>query len=715
MPRPWKIYCTLFLTIFLISHIQAAEKKSARIVRIGDSLAQEVRFRQSLVTADTCLVRHDSGAVWKIDGWVIGNELYKEYLDPAASCPQPYPFTVTEIAMQMYFMAPTPLNVSVDIEDVDATDPTCPVPGNLLAISSEYSTQVPGQGLYEIWVPLDTPYVVNGPFFAGFYIANALDSSVGPAVICDSFPVYCTSYNIWNDSIGFIDLNNNQFWNFPGRLLLYASGIEGGSGGYQPPPALRLLAPGKNDTVYGSVDLWAWDTSGSSIIDYVSFAYSSGGGYTEIGRDYDGMSPLRDGVHDPGGGDGFSLLWDFSSIPEGTYTLRATAYDTLGRSSADSVVVYLEPTPPVPTVVSPDAGDDFCSPVQLLMTCNDEDVSVVEVHRKDGQIDFSLGLPVLNQSSFGDANGNPLDGNHASGGEFGDYYCGPVAAALAVKVWFDRGYTNVMKEGFSIISLDTLVERLAEAFHTRDNLGTYDENLWIGLHEYLQARGNEIAFDYFRNPDYFLLRTWLEEEERTVILGLNGLPATWLAVDGFSDWQQSDGSYLVRISDPLTGSLLTVPMRHAGTVNELYYNGTWQRVEIMVSLLAKTWNVTRQLIGADMNGSDGWSFSWTPSGLTEDAPSFFRSIGRDASGLSGSTAILLRYNCSQSYVPGDYDNDGNANIFDLTYLIHYLTQGGDPPVGGAWRADANCDQSVNIADVVYYMNYLFGTAGAPCY
>ncbi len=713
MPRlPTVARCLALL--LLTAPVNAVEKKEARVIRIDDLASREIRVRPGLAAADTCIVRHDSGAVWRIDGWVIGNELYKELIDPAASCVDPYPFTVTEIVMAMYFYGMPLLYVSADVENVDNSVPGCPFPGDLLAISSEWEVQIPGTGLYEIWVSLDTPYEVNGPFFAGFYIGNALDPADSPAVITDDIPIQCTSYNIWDTATGYVDLNNNSIWNFPGRLVLYAAGLPGGSGS-QPEPALTSIAPEHNDTLFGSVDLWVWDTSGSEIIDYVSFEYSLGGDYVEIGRDYDVLKPLRDGVNNSGSGDGLSLSWDFSALPEGVYTLRATVYDTLGRSSSDSVAVYLEPTPPVPTIASPDNGSGFCSPLELLMTSNDEDLSFIEIYRHDAQTDYSAGLVTLNQSTLGDANGNPDDGNQAANGEYGDYYCGPAAAAIAVKLWFDRGYEQLMKEGFDFIPIDTVAERLAEMFATRENLGTYDENLLAGLKEYSAAHGNQLTFDCHRNPDYFFLRGWVEEEQRAVIIGLGGTPGVWLAVDGFSQWEQPDGSYLVRLSDPLTGTVIDAAIRVNLGTSQVHYSGSWQRVDILVSLLAKDWVVSRSLIGADINGADGWSFDWTPSGLAEDNPYFFFVRGHDAIGLVGSRTVLLKYDCSQAYTVGDYNGDAQANVVDLNYLMQFIALDGPAPIGGAGRADANCDNNVNVADIVYYMNYLFNTAGPPCY
>ena len=55
---------------------------------------------------------------------------------------------------------------------------------------------------------------------------------------------------------------------------------------------------------------------------------------------------------------------------------------------------------------------------------------------------------------------------------------------------------------------------------------------------------------------------------------------------------------------------------------------------------------------------------------------------------------------------GDCNTDGTIDIADVVYLINYLFIGGSAPdpleVG-----DTNCDGVVNIADVVYLINYLF--------
>jgi hypothetical protein len=62
-------------------------------------------------------------------------------------------------------------------------------------------------------------------------------------------------------------------------------------------------------------------------------------------------------------------------------------------------------------------------------------------------------------------------------------------------------------------------------------------------------------------------------------------------------------------------------------------------------------------------------------------------------------------------VRGDANGDGEIDVADVMYLINYLFIGGsapDPP----WVGDANCDEVVDVADVMYLINYLF-IGGSP--
>ncbi|HVP07663.1 MAG TPA: hypothetical protein VMS71_07470 [Candidatus Acidoferrum sp.] len=703
--------------LLALSASAAGVKNAARVARIDTLPHQHLGAAPMFSAAVACTVGNDSAIAYYIDGWVAGAELYKAYIDPGSAssgCTGPYPFTIRQINMPMRFRKACSLTVSVDVEAVDASNPNCHVPGALKAISSDWNLTVPAAGGYNIWIPLDTPYVVSGPFFAGFYISTPLDTSVGAAIYCDNDPRACFTYNIWDTTIGFVDLVNNDYYNFPGRLALYVIGSPGG-GSVEPAPVISFLKPVSAEVLMGSVDLWAWEKSGSKVIDYVSFAYSKGGAYTEIGRDYDGTHALRNGVQASDAGIGYDQNWDFSGLPEGNYTLKVTAVDTLGRTAWDTVTVYLKSQSPAPRITSPANGDDFCSSLTVLMQSNDPALSNIQLFRTNAQTNYTLAMPPLNQQLMGDVNGNPNDGNHVSSGEFGEYCSGPAAVAAAVKVWADRGFVSLMNENMTTLTPAQLGQRLAVAFKTQADNGTYDENLYTGLKDYFVPRGDMLSFDMQHNPDYYALRSWVEDEQRTVVLGLGGNPGLWVAVNGFSGWKNADGSYTVSIMNPLTGTIMDAPMRTNLGSNELSIGGVWHSVDIMVSLFAKTWNVTRVLASVDMNGADGWSITWTPVNLSEGNPYIFRAIGRDAGNYRGASTLIMRYKCLGVYRPGDFDNDGQTDIADLQILIDFITHGEPSPIGGAARADCNCDRLVNVADIIYYINFLFSASSAPCY
>ncbi len=695
MPRILTILGMVLIMLFS-GAIYAVDKKQATLIKIDNMDRSEIRVDHSLATADTCIVRHDQGIMYQINGWVSGAELFKSYLDPSLTCDAPFPFTITEINMPMTFGSATPLNVSVDVEAVDYSIPGCVFPGELLAVSGEYALQVPGPGLYDIWIPLDTPITVDGPFFAGFFISNALDPLDSAAVVIDSFPTPCVSYNIWDDSVGWVDLADNQFWNFPGRLVLYASGIPNGT----PSPEVEILFPPENDSIMGNVNLWASDRKHSDIVDYVEFEYKSTGSKTVIGQIVDGTSMFRDGTTSAGTGNGYSLYWDCGGLTEGTYTIYATAYDNTDGSSTDSITVFIEPTPPTPTIISPSNGDYYCSSLDMLFSNVDEDMQFIQGFILQSEENYSDDMITLGPSSQG------------------DHYNAALAAVAAMRIWYDRGYTGVMKEVAYTFPIDTVINWLAKDYMDIDaNGGTYDDDMFAGWKAYLDSRDVDYYLDYKRNPDYYDIRNWVENEQRAVVLGIGGTPGFWIGVDGFNGWNQGDGSFIIRISNPLTGTKEELTMRYFAGNWSLYLNGTWQKVDIMISLHFKSWDITRTSFAADVDGNDGWSFSWTPFGMNDGEWYHFHALANDASGISSTTNLLLNYSCLNEYMNGDYNNDENTDILDLEILMNFIVFGNASLIGGDARSDANCDGTINVTDVVYYMNYLFGEGStqAPCY
>jgi hypothetical protein len=65
------------------------------------------------------------------------------------------------------------------------------------------------------------------------------------------------------------------------------------------------------------------------------------------------------------------------------------------------------------------------------------------------------------------------------------------------------------------------------------------------------------------------------------------------------------------------------------------------------------------------------------------------------------------------YMHGNANGDEVIDAADVVYLINYLYQGGLPPLPVLGAGDANCDGEVNTADVVYLLNYLYRNGDPP--
>ena len=66
---------------------------------------------------------------------------------------------------------------------------------------------------------------------------------------------------------------------------------------------------------------------------------------------------------------------------------------------------------------------------------------------------------------------------------------------------------------------------------------------------------------------------------------------------------------------------------------------------------------------------------------------------------------------------GDVNNDSKIDMADIIYLINYLLKGGPPPVPVSDMADANCDKKVSLSDIVFLINYVLKGGPPPslCY
>lgn len=62
---------------------------------------------------------------------------------------------------------------------------------------------------------------------------------------------------------------------------------------------------------------------------------------------------------------------------------------------------------------------------------------------------------------------------------------------------------------------------------------------------------------------------------------------------------------------------------------------------------------------------------------------------------------------------GEANADGIVNIADVVYLINYVWIGGPDPIP-LEAGDLNCDGAIDIEDVTYLIRYLFAGGTPPC-
>ena len=66
----------------------------------------------------------------------------------------------------------------------------------------------------------------------------------------------------------------------------------------------------------------------------------------------------------------------------------------------------------------------------------------------------------------------------------------------------------------------------------------------------------------------------------------------------------------------------------------------------------------------------------------------------------------------QAFLYGDANGDGLIDLADVVYLLNYLFKGDLPP-DPMDSGDANCDGTVELGDAIYLLNYLFKDGPAP--
>ncbi|MCP4567036.1 MAG: hypothetical protein GY841_05585, partial [FCB group bacterium] len=68
--------------------------------------------------------------------------------------------------------------------------------------------------------------------------------------------------------------------------------------------------------------------------------------------------------------------------------------------------------------------------------------------------------------------------------------------------------------------------------------------------------------------------------------------------------------------------------------------------------------------------------------------------------------------CDLCRPSGDANSDESINVGDAVWMINYVFKGGDAPICYG-EGDANGDCALNVGDAVYLINYVFKSGPAP--
>lgn len=645
--------------------------------------------------------------------WMEGDEVYYAYQDlrfPLVQCEESFPFVVTHVGMTMVLNAAGTFEVQAFLTGIDSiySSPVCPIPGDLLSVTEPIPINIPGADVYTFIIQLDQPVAVTDNYFAGIYFISDM-LPFYPGIAIDTAAYLCINYNEWG--YGLTDLADNEYYNFPGSIHLFSVGYskEGTL------PMARFIMPSDSGRIVYGGSLWSAELNDDYQYTSAVFEYYKSGQWWQIGEDFDGISPLRNGVTAAAYGDGWSTAMTPVGITEGNYLLRVSIYADDLTFSADTVSAYFDMLALEPKFAGTEDFTGSCEGDSLEVAIADENPVAVTFGYRYLPATEDRSLMPLNRSSYGDVDGNSSDGNHNYDGEYGEYYSAPCAVASMLKYWFDRGFIEVMQDGGQFLSVDSLVERLATRFKTREMLGTQDDNLVVQLRDYLKERESRVVFESSAKPNW----TWLKEiysgRGGTAALAVSAPFGNWLVIKEIDYSTSSADSLAVTLYDPVGGLLRSSYILTQGDSLIAGYlpNNTPYPVGLALGMYPKQQSLTYTQIATDFDGLDGFHAE-IPSGfLQENQLYLIRARALDGNDQVEDNFHFMRYTCASQVLQGDADNNGQYSITDAVFVINYIFGDGPPPATVA-HGDADCNGAISITDSVFIINYIFGGGPPPC-
>lgn len=686
------------------------ESKVKRCVSPAKTL-QIVPVEDIKAGKDFCEVIHTDSPVWCIEDWIQGGgECYASYQDPLeAGCIYPYPFQVVEIDFMICATMPCVTEIYVDLMEANLEDLSCPFPGQSIFTSDFYLLEIPEPGTYLVPVPVEEKVCVDGPYFAGLNFPSPV---VGLGPITDDSPEGCLSY-VWFD-IDPWDLVAEV--GFPGNIILHSAGFTAAQNtcGEYPSPLPEIVQP--RDTAWydqtyfsDSVRITVDDTSDGSKIDHVTFEYMDPSGiWYLIGTDYDGTDVwFNTWDTTQVGGDGWSYVWVADGLQEDYYLIRATMTDSMGREASDTVTIYYDPNPPVPTIIQPESTGVYCGPIEVIFSVQADYIAEMEATiynfsegwytaSKDGaDSTYNKGIPSMRQDTLYKW-GKNIRGQKVNAG------CVPTAAAACLTWWKGHGFPGITGG----LDAKGLVDSLAskDYMKTSPSRGTKASKVTSGLDKWLRKRLGPCVFKYplFENNKkkitFDLYSREIKRED--IIIGWGFKP--WHATTGNSVTAQSS---TYDVMDPATGQTATYKWPDGSGNTKINY------IWIISPKVQPQPPPATPAPPPTQYSENTYRIIWTPD-TTETPYNMWYSFHVTVTDSFGHVGKDLFHFKLADYVCGDANGDGICELGDIVYNINYVFRDGNPPEPME-AGDANCDQIIELGDIVYLINFVFREGPYP--
>ena len=405
----------------------------------------------------------------------------------------------------------------------------------------------------------------------------------------------------------------------------------------------------------------------------VSVSAEPGGLPVFIGEDFDGTGVIYNTFQPAPTGDGWSVYWNTFGFPEGPYTVMVQLDTTIG-TYYDSQHVWVDQTPPIPSLDDPEFGDR-CYGVTTINAngASDSNQCIFAKQKAEPIVD----LP----STTG-----MIQTNYNFKGRPGSMMCHPTAQAMIL--WTNpkvrAQYTNDSrnKNHTESYAKTLLIWDLARCKGTNSS-GTNSGNARTGSRRVTRyVRGKQSGFDWsyssFGGPVTIkkLKKKATQPKGRVRGVGICVAPTSnpngtghAMVVKKIDDNAKTDSSgkkyYELTVTDPATGQNHTV---RAGANGQFTYPGggtvfirsgfrfTGSDPSGEPMPLGAT-NDDWEIIGTDTDPSDGWSIDWD-AGAEDPGLYYIKAEATQADGLTGDDMTELAVPITVSVMEAKMQPDG---------------------------------------------------------